>query len=137
MTLLKWDSNYDVNGSVIDTHHKQIILLLNNLHEAIVQHTTEEELESVLHGLVHYVEHNFKVEEELLRMGDYPYYQEHLLSHQKLTEKVRDLQFRYDEGEDLTYDMMQFLTDWVMKHILAEDKMYESYMNEISERAVA
>lgn len=128
MALLKWDHNYSVNIETIDTHHRKIIEILNTMHDAILQKTEHEIMDLVLKDLIDYVEHNFLEEEELLRLAGYPDLNKHLESHRLLADNVWDLQMRYEEGENLTYDVMNFLTSWITEHIMLEDKQYETYL---------
>jgi len=132
MALLKWDNNYSVSIDVIDAHHKKIIELLNILHDAILQKTEHEIMEKILEDLTACVEQNFPEEEELLRTAGYPHLEEHMESHRILAEGVWALLARYQEGEDLTYDVMNFLTSWITEHIMQEDKRYESFLQKTS-----
>jgi len=137
MALLKWDNNYSVSIEVIDAHHRKIIQILNMLHDAILQKTEHEVMEKILGALTVCVEQNFPEEEALLRTAGYPRLEEHLDSHRNLSQRLWNLQARYEEGDDLTYDVMNFLTSWITEHIMQEDKRYESYLQETMQRSVA
>lgn len=128
MALLKWDHNYSVNIETIDRHHRKIIEILNMMHDAILQKTEHEVMDQVLKDLIEYVEQNFPEEEELLKLAGYPYLDDHLESHRMLADSVWDLQVRYEEGENLTYEVMNLLTSWITEHIMLEDKRYEAYL---------
>ncbi len=130
MALLKWDNNYSVNIEVIDNQHKRIIDLLNRMHDAILEHREHQVIEQILQGLVCCIEEEFYQEEELLLLTNFPDIDEHLSSHQILAGEVLSLQERYERGEDITYDVMQFLMTWITQHIMSEDKVYQEYLEE-------
>lgn len=37
MSLIQWDDNLSVNISTFDNQHKKLILMINELHEAMAQ----------------------------------------------------------------------------------------------------
>lgn len=130
MALLKWDKNYSVNIDIIDNQHRRIIHLLNRMHDAIIRQNAQPETDGILRDLIRCIKEEFYQEEELLLLTNFPYIEEHLDSHQKLAETALDLQTRHKEGENVTFDLMQFLTSWITQHIMSEDKLYEEFLSE-------
>jgi hemerythrin len=53
----------------------------------------------------------------------------HSQAHDELRTKARELKAAFDRGETkLSVDVMLFLSNWLNRHILDEDKRYESYL---------
>lgn len=129
MALLKWDNTYSVNVDVIDNHHKKVIDLINTMHDGIMVGNEQEVVEQVLEDLMQFTNKYFPEEENLLAARGYPKLKEYQTKHQQLTEKVWKMYERYEEGENITNDMMSFLTRWITHHIMSADADYEKYLN--------
>ena len=81
--------------------------------------------------MVFYTVSHFEAEESLMKKYDYPGYEEHKSIHQKITQQVLSFQKKIQEGDvDLTEELMTFLKDWLIDHILGVDKKYSDYLNE-------
>lgn len=129
MALLKWDNTYSVNIELIDNNHKMIIELINSMHDAILMGREEEEVENVLRALMRYTDVHFAEEEKILESGGYPNFREHTFKHNKMTEQVWKMYERYEDGENITNEIMSLLTRWVTNHIMSEDQEYAAYLD--------
>jgi hemerythrin len=129
MALLKWDNTYSVNIELIDNNHKMIIDLINSMHDAILMGREEEEVENVLRSLMRYTDVHFAEEEKILVSGGYPNVSEHTFMHNKMTEQVWKMYERYEDGENITNEIMSLLTRWVTTHIMSEDQEYVAYLD--------
>ncbi|MCA9557536.1 MAG: hemerythrin domain-containing protein, partial [Myxococcales bacterium] len=65
MALFEWSDDYSVKVPSIDAQHKQLVGLLNELHDGMFSGAGMAHLESVLGGLIEYTAHHFAHEEEL------------------------------------------------------------------------
>ncbi len=129
MSLINWDDSYSVHIKKIDEQHKGLVKLVNELHDAMSQGAANDVLNKVLNSLVDYTIIHFNTEEELLKTYNYPDHQTHKAEHDKLTEQVKDFQVKFQEGKStITYELMDFLSDWLINHILDSDKKYVSYL---------
>jgi len=130
MPLINWDDSYSVHITKIDEQHKGLVKLVNELHDAMSQGAATSVLEKVLGSLVDYTIVHFNTEEELLRSYSYPDLDKHKVEHDKLTTQVKDFQSKFREGKStITYELMDFLSDWLINHILDSDKKYSAYLN--------
>ncbi len=129
MPLINWDDSYSVGIKKIDEQHKGLVKLVNELHDAMSQGAATSVLSKVLGSLVDYTIIHFTTEEELMRTYDYPDLTRHKAEHDKLTSQVKDFQEKFGQGKStITYELMDFLSDWLINHILDTDKKYSSYM---------
>ena len=62
---------------------------------------------------------------------DFPEYYVHAKHHERLIQEVHELKARYAAGE-IRIDMgiVNFLKDWIVNHILTEDRKYGPYLND-------
>ncbi len=130
MSLIEWKDAYSVNISDIDTQHKRLVNLINELHAAILSGTGKEALTKILSELVEYTLYHFATEEKYFDQFDYPEADLHKTEHNDLTKQVAALQKKHDGGEKvLTIDVMNFLRDWLQDHIVGSDTKYGPYLN--------
>lgn len=130
MALLVWGEKYSVQIQEIDNQHRKLIGYVNDLNEAMRQGKGKQTLEKVLRDLISYTRTHFANEERLMRTHGYPDYEEHKDKHDKMTQKVLDLQKQYNEGKiTITMEAMNFLENWVDKHILGTDMKYAPFLN--------
>jgi hemerythrin len=130
MPLIRWSEKYSVNVRVIDAQHRQLIVLINTLHDAMMSGTSDEVKAAVLTGLVGYAKKHFTAEERLLSTQNYPEYAAHRAAHEVLTQQVEDMARRFHQGQTtLTVELMDFLRDWLVNHIMGTDKRYSAFLN--------
>jgi hemerythrin len=126
-----WKEAYKVDIKEIDDQHKKLIELVGSLEAAMSTGTGRQELDRILQELVSYTASHFAVEERLMAGHGYPEYEEHKAKHEKMTAKVLDLQRQYRAKKvGITIEVMNFLENWLDKHILGTDKKYAPYMKE-------
>ena len=73
---------------------------------------------------------HFAEEEKLMAKYRYPRLAEHKIEHDALTKKVGKIREDLAQGRGvLTVDVMDFLQDWLTKHIRHSDMHYAEYIN--------
>jgi hemerythrin len=130
MPLMTWKDDYSVKIQTIDSQHKKLIDLLNQIYDASRVGKGKEILGKILNELVTYTKIHFATEEEFFKKFSYPGYLQHKTEHDKLTKQVTDFQEQYASGRvTLSIEIMQFLKDWLNGHILGTDKKYTEFLN--------
>ena len=128
--LFPWSDTYNVKIGIIDMQHKNLVKILNDLHQAMVVGHGKEQLGKILSNLIKYTQVHFKTEEDLLQSRHYPEYDQHKFEHDRLLETVLSFQGRFQRNEvGLTIEVMDFLKNWLSKHILGTDKRYGPFLN--------
>lgn len=130
MALFTWKEEYSVNIKEIDDQHKELVAMINELHEAMMQQRAKDVLGKILNKLVSYCAGHFATEERLMQTHGYLEYAGHKAKHDKMTAKVLALQNDLKANKlNLTTEVSQFLRDWLDKHILGTDKKYSTHFN--------
>lgn len=130
MALITWSETLTVNIKEIDEQHKQLIAMVNELHSAMGSGKGKDVMGKTLGGLIDYTKTHFAFEEQLMNKYAYPGYISHKADHDALTKQVAELYTKFQVGKTLvTVEVMNFLKDWLTKHIQATDKKYSSYLN--------
>ena len=113
----------------VDDQHKQIFELLAALHRDIHGDDANDATKRTLKELLEYTKVHFNDEEALMRSIDYPDYEAHRALHDALMDKVWGLFVRCNEGgPDLSIELLVFLNDWLVDHILEKDKAITAYV---------
>ena len=130
MPILEWNEKYSVNIAQIDRQHQKLIGYVNELNDAMRSGKGRLVLESVLNALIRYTQTHFATEEQLLETHCFPDYLNHRHEHQTMTQKVSALQEQYNTGNiATTIETMNFLREWLDRHILGTDKKYSDFLN--------
>lgn len=131
MALLEWTEKMSVGIDTIDTDHKKLLALVNQLHSVVRKKESPDVIAKVLRDLISYTDYHFQAEEQLLRLIRFPDLERHQAVHESLREKVAELENRYrDAPEKGGVKMFDFLSDWLMRHILGEDMKYKPLLLE-------
>jgi len=130
MALLTWQDKYSVGIREIDDQHKQLINMINELNDAMLAGKGKDALLPVLNKLASYCVSHFAVEEKMFASHAYPESADHIMKHEKMTAKVKDLIAQVQSGKTtISIDVMNFLKNWLDKHIMETDKKYGPYLN--------
>jgi hemerythrin len=128
--LFPWSETYSVKIGIVDTQHKNLLNLLNELHQAMVEGHGKAKLGQVLSNLVKYTQFHFATEERLLQLHEYADFPAHKAEHDQLASTVLEYQRKFIANEiGLSVEVMNLLKDWLSKHILGSDKKYAAFLN--------
>lgn len=128
---IEWSEDFSVGVKEIDKHHKDLIKLINRFSKAVENNEETEIVEEVAGELLEYTHKHFKFEEELFDKHGYKDSSHHKKLHKNFLEQVLNFKKEVDEGKGKTAgDLIRFLKDWVVKHILVVDGKYAEYMKE-------
>ncbi len=129
--FIEWSDVLSVGIDEIDSQHKVLVDLINEMHEAIHQRHGSGVVRDVLSKLAEYTKIHFAVEESLMRILGYPDYEEHKAQHQELIHSMMDLQQKVDSGKTaIGFELMHFLKIWLTNHIMESDQEYGEYFVE-------
>lgn len=139
MPLMEWDDKLSVGVMQIDNEHKQLIKMVNELHDAIRANHGKEVLGKVLDGLIAYTGAHFGHEESEMKRTAYPQASTHVAEHQALVKKVLEIHAAYKAGKHAVLGMetLAFLRDWLVKHIKGTDMALGAYLKTHGAKKVA
>ncbi len=130
MPQFKWDSTYSVKVKRFDDDHQELFRILNTLYDGMMARRGQEVLHNVLNELLQYTEKHFAGEEAVMRSAGYPQLQAQIEQHRRFTDKIKEVSAKYKSGGiGMTVDVLDFLTDWLAKHIVGMDKQYSQFLN--------
>jgi hemerythrin len=130
MPQFNWESRYSVKVKRFDDDHQELFRILNTLHDAMMARRGQQVLQRVLDELLLYTEGHFSREEEVMRSAGYPKLQAQIEQHRRFTDKIKEVSAKYKDGTvGLTIEVLDFLTDWLKKHIIGVDQQYSEFLN--------
>lgn len=132
MKFVQWiDDKYSVGIQNIDEQHQMLIKIINEVFEAKTKDLGKVTIAGVLKRMADYAQIHFKDEEALMAEYGYPELEGHREAHQYFITKVGEFNRGFNLDQDtLTEDMLDFLKNWLLKHIMETDKRYGPFLNE-------
>lgn len=131
-SVVIWNDAYSVGMPEIDDQHKVLFDLINQLWEAIVNRSTIEQQLELIGKLEHYTLSHFTAEETFMRAFEYPDFDIHKKAHESFVKKIAHEKANLQATQHLSLDILNFLKDWLIEHIMVSDKAYARYCREKS-----
>jgi len=120
-----WNETLMTNVKVIDEQHRILVAMLNEANDKLSENSGREMLEEIVHDLMSYALYHFDTEEELMLSNQYTQAEQadHFNEHRLFSKTVSALQQDLRQGKLISReDLLSFLNDWLINHILKTDK---------------
>jgi hemerythrin len=136
MSLLEWNENLSVGVPSVDTQHKKLLGMLNELYDAMQTGNSQAVLGNVLKELADYTVYHFQYEESLFAQTGYREAPEHKEEHDALTKMVRQLKQKYEAGArpTLSEEALNLLRKWLFLHITGSDRKFGPHLTSMGVR---
>jgi hemerythrin len=124
-----WNPGLETGVPLIDEQHRGLLGQFEALLGAIHEHSPDARVPQLLDFLADYVETHFSTEEGYMRATGYPGYRGHKAIHDDMRTRVTEMvdHFRRDPA-NMTGEVVDFLTDWLMNHIYQEDRSMAQFL---------
>jgi hemerythrin-like metal-binding protein len=130
MQLLKWNPNLELGLDPIDTQHKQLFNMINELYFAIESCQPNSVMLPIVDRLKEYANTHFKAEEEIFSKYDYPDRAEHESEHNKFKDSINYIRRQCELIDSLMSEKIRdFLINWLSNHIMTKDKEYKYFID--------
>jgi len=131
MAIFTWNNELSVGIESIDRQHMKLVEMINEFYEKIRDKSSSDLISSLIKKMREYALLHFATEEKLFTRLNYPATEEHVNEHKKFVDKVMDLEERYKAGTViLSFEITNFLKDWLVNHIQGTDKEYAGFFME-------
>ena len=122
-----WEERYSVGNSKLDQQHQRLFDLGNEIQDASVKDVKKYVME-----LYKRTREHFKYEENHMKEIDFPDVRQHEEMHNELITRLNEIAEK-DFGTDESFDRFKaFLYDWLVNHILNQDKKYFDYYKDLN-----
>src|ERR1700760_4897542 len=116
--MFGWKDSFAIGVPMIDTQHRQLFDIIEELHQAMKTGKAKAILGQTLEKLVQYTAKHFATEEAMLRRYGYVDPPGHKQIHDSFTAKIRNFQSDHAAGAVLiNIELMNLLQDWLVDHI--------------------
>jgi len=136
MPIVEWDDSFKLGVTQFDEHHKYLFGLLTKLFNDFMFGANHEALEAVLSELVLYATFHFSAEERWMKAQGCPGVSQHRHEHDGFISRAAEIQNDFQNGKmNLCLDVMPFLKNWLINHILKIHAEYGSCVKGASSEA--
>ncbi len=120
-----WEDNYNTGIELIDSQHQRMFEIMNDLLDLLLITPTKEQIREITTSLIQYKRYHFATEEKYFQEFNYEKTKDHVAIHQWFDEKIKETEEKYaDDPAGFAYEIIDFLEDWFLKHIMTTDKQY-------------
>lgn len=120
---MEWYDDYNIDVELIDKQHQELVKVVSRLQQSLSSGAINTEIASTLKFLVQYTQQHFHDEEQLMRSIAFSELENHQRLHGKLIAEIKDILIGLKKGKSVDhYDLIDFLTNWLINHIRYEDK---------------
>ena len=121
--IVEWYDDYSIHVELIDNQHKELVKVVTRLQQSLSSSAANAEIGEALKFLVQYTQQHFKDEEKLMAAINFAEINSHKKKHAKLIDDVKNILLDLKKGKTIhPYELIDYLTEWLIKHIRNEDK---------------
>jgi hemerythrin len=122
MGLLHWEKRYSVGIEAVDHEHRELVELINRLHEEAKAQGSKVAVLGFFGDLYKAISAHFALEERFMREKGYDQLRQHKGDHERLLDEIRDIMEDY-EVNDLFEERLlaQRLDAWFSRHFESHD----------------
>lgn len=138
----EWSEKLQTNITEIDTQHKRLFFLLGEFENLYNQNkgnlvSKTKEVKESISALEQYTLSHFLIEERVMEDNDFPDLENHIILHNKFSEKITEVKKEMVNGDLLTNEekldsylqhLIKFLNTWLTNHIMVKDMEYKPYI---------
>jgi len=129
-----WNDSYLTGIGRIDEQHKVLVNTLNEANARLSANVTRDLLEQITRDLLSYAIYHFETEEALMKDYDYAGLsavedEKHRNEHRSFSQQVVALREGLRDGRLVTREeLLSFLNNWLVNHILNTDKQFGEFL---------
>ena len=126
MSLYEWKKEYETGFEEIDSQHRRIYEIVNELHEVLEAQHGKEIIWKTLDDLIQYADYHFEYEEAHFAQFGYPGTAKHIEEHNAYRDQVAAFieESNVKATNTLPYRVLDFLVQWWSGHITGSDREY-------------
>lgn len=128
---LIWKDEYSVGVKEIDEQHKMIFSIINNLIETINTTPSDESISAIIKQIQEYKACHFCTEEAYFEKFSFTGAPKHIEAHKCFSIEILRIQQQHKDSKiALAFALVDFMEDWLIKHLLSMDQEYKQCFKE-------
>lgn len=122
MAPLEWKDDYSVGVPAVDHEHRELIDLVNQLHQALASQQPEDAVTEIFGDLFRAISSHFALEERFMRQQGYDQAAQHKADHERLLDELRDIMDDYRDGTGHSVERLTASVEaWFTTHFKTHD----------------
>lgn len=122
MGLLHWEKRYSVGIEAVDHEHRELVELINRLHEQAKAQGSKMAVLGFFGDLYKAISAHFALEERFMREKGYDQLRQHKGDHERLLDEIRDIMEDYEVNDLFDERLLaQRLDAWFSRHFESHD----------------
>lgn len=127
-SLVAWSDEFSLKMPEIDAQHRVLIDLINQVWSATVASKPDAaKTLQIVEELEKYTLTHFTAEEIFMREMNYGDFKRHKQAHDQFVARISEEKQKIIGGHRLSLEIVHFLKDWLINHILVSDKDYAAH----------
>jgi len=126
--MLVWKNDYSIGVELIDVQHKHLFEIGNSAYELLKSDLSinkYDKIVQIIEDLRQYTKFHFLTEEEYMLKIGYPDYLDQKAEHDSFVKKIDLVILNNIDKNQEKYleEILSFIFDWILSHILQKDKL--------------
>lgn len=127
--MIVWKDAYEVGIEVVDNQHRELFAIAGRAFELLKNDFVTDKYDAlveILDELKDYAAYHFATEEEYLERIGFKKLFSHKIEHTAFLKEIEeiDLEDLDENQEDHMMKILQFIVDWIDRHILEKDQEF-------------
>jgi len=127
--MIKWKPEYEVGVDIVDSQHKMLFEIADQAFELMKNEFITDKYDpmvEILKELKAYAAFHFETEESYLESIGYKKLFSHKMEHAAFIKELDDIDLEELDlnQEEHMMSLLQFIVDWIDKHILEKDQLF-------------
>lgn len=129
--MLQWKEEYSIGVELIDEQHKHLFEIGNKIYDLLENYLYVDKYDKIvviINELREYTRYHFKSEEDYMIQMKYPKYFNQKVEHDDFIGKIEEIDLGdLDKNQDKHIrDILTFVFNWILEHILKKDKLIKA-----------
>lgn len=130
MPYFEWTDTLLVGIKDIDEQHRQLVAMINALHDAVAQQGQHCPQPELVARLKTYAAEHFHIEEGYMQAFADPGFAAHAEQHEGFCAAVNSLEKGCADGSSHPAELLEFLKSWLTNHILDTDMKMGRFLDD-------
>ncbi|WML34069.1 bacteriohemerythrin [Clostridium sp. OS1-26] len=134
--MFEWKKKYSCNIQIIDDEHKKLFEIGQSIYDLALHKRYVDYYDRILDlidELKEYTVYHFADEEKIMRLYEYPDFDNHKKIHEDFIEKIENINLNHvdDDQQKAIINLLDFVYVWIEGHILAQDLKVRDYFENL------
>lgn len=134
--MFEWKKKYSCNIQIIDDEHKKLFEIGQAIYDLALHKQYVDYYDRILDlidELKEYTVYHFADEEKIMRLYEYPDFDNHKKIHEDFIEKIENINLNHvdDDQQKAIIKLLDFVYVWIEGHILGQDLKVRDYFENL------